>query len=363
MKRKFMFLMSPDDGQGGGSGAAQADIASRLGSPAGAFEGEPIEPIIPDNGDGGDGGDGGADLDPFKPSPYWDMVKDVEGFEMPAEVNAENEMDLLRPLVMKKFQIEAPDPTPITEKIHPYAARVLEIVESNPEASITDIAKQLSEATVDYTSMSPDELIRYDILKRYGAYDPQTNPDGLTDEEISDEISKMGKLHKRQMADNIKDSLKAESEQQKQEYQTKLQERREAARTEYLKELEKTTTDLFADMSKVSDIYGIKLGQSELKTYLQEFKEFSTPSPETGVRKLDEWLSNNQNLFKLFVISLKSGEDGMRELITKGREQAKEDIFRALALSPTLEGSGGKKMTIAGPEDIARRLGSPDGTF
>ena len=46
-------------------------------------------------------------------------------------------------------------------------------------------------------------------------------------------------FHKRQMADNIKDSLKAESEQQKQEYQTKLQERREAARTEYLKELEK----------------------------------------------------------------------------------------------------------------------------
>ena len=137
-----------------------------------------LTPAVPTEGDGGAGND--PDPEAFKPSPYWDMVKDVDGFEMPAEVNAENEMDLLKPLVMKKFQIEAPDPTPITEKIHPYAARVLEIVESNPEASITDIAKQLSDATVDYTSMSPDELIRHDILgKRYGAYNPQTNPDGF----------------------------------------------------------------------------------------------------------------------------------------------------------------------------------------
>lgn len=354
-QRNFM-IMAPEGETGGAS--VVDDMASRLSSPEGTFTDDFTPPANPTEGNGDDVIVDGVES-AFKPSAYWDIVKDVEGFTMPEAITADNEMELLRPYVAKKFGIE-----PVKEQsvnLHPYAAKVQEILSTNPDIDIKQLTTQLVGDNVDYDSMSSDELIRYELYRKYGHYDEQNNKDGLTEDDINDELSKMSKVNKRISADNIRENLKAESIKKQEALKEEVLRRNEQQINEYTESLNKTSSELLVKMTKVNDIYGIKLGQSELPVLIDEFKSFLTIPKDTGVRKIDEWLSNDENLFKMFVVMVKSGEDSFKELITRGREQAKKDILEKLFHSRTLEGSQGNN--LIGNADLRERLSKPEGTY
>ena len=89
--------------------------------------------------------------------------------------------------------------------------KVQEILATNPDIDIKQLTTELVGDTIDYDSMTADELIRHELYRKYGRYDEQTNKDGLTDDDINEELSKMSKVNKRISADSIKENLKAES--------------------------------------------------------------------------------------------------------------------------------------------------------
>ena len=353
-RRNFMIMAPEGEPSGAGDGV---DMAARLSAPEGTFT---DDFITTDSGQTKVEDTTGADAgDSFKPSSYWDIVKDVEGFAMPEVVTAENEMELLRPYVAKKFGIE----TQVQQQVnlHPYAAKVQEILATNPDIDIKQLTTELVGDTIDYDSMTADELIRHELYRKYGRYDEQTNKDGLTDDDINEELSKMSKVNKRISADSIKENLKAESIKKQESLKLESEKAKEQQINEYTESVNKTASELLVKMTKVNDIYGIKLGQSELPVLIDEFKNFLSIPKDTGVRKLDEWLTNDENLFKMFVVMVKSGEDSFKELITRGREQAKKDILEKLFHSRTLEGSQGNN--LIGDADIKERLSRPEGTY
>jgi hypothetical protein len=360
MKKENVIFMNEETQEGvQGATMSQEEIASRLGVPEGAV----IEQTdVAVEGTETPETEEGQQSD-FKPSSYWDIVKDVEGFEMPADVTAENEEELLRPYIAKKFGIEIPEPVKIEDILHPVAKKVQDMIESNPQLSVLDIAKELSNDMLDVSHMTEDQLIRMDILDRFGLYDEEKNPDGVTEEEIEDSIEKMSRLDKKQRAALIKDNINAKNESKKLEYAKVAEQQREKAYNEYLQTVEKTCTKLLADLKDTTDIYGVKISQSDLNDYITEFKEFLKPDKATGERKLDQWLSNDQKLFKLFVLDVMQGEDSMKELITQGRESAKEEILNRLKLTPPKKGTQGTRLNMQDPETLRLKLGSPEGAI
>jgi hypothetical protein len=57
------------------------------------------------------------------------------------------------------------------------------------------------------------------------------------------------------------------------------------------------------------------------------------------------------------------GEDSMKELITQGRESAKEEILNRLKLTPPKKGTQGTRLNMQDPETLRLKLGSPEGAI
>lgn len=361
MKKENVIFMNEETQEGvQGAAMTEEDIATRLGAPEGAViepketeAGVTEEPTNDQNGGKSD----------FKPSSYWDIVKDVEGFEMPTEVTAENENELLRPYIAKKFGIEVPEPQKLEDTIHPVAKKVQDMLNENPDLTVVDIAKELSSDVIDTSKMTEDQLIRMDIVDRFGIYDEEKNPEGFTEEEIEESIEKMSRLDKKRNALLIKEAVEARNATKQKEYTLVAEAQREKAYNEYLETVEKTSSKLLAELKDTTDIYGVKISQSDLNDYIKEFKEFLKPDKATGERKLDQWLSNDQKLFKLFILDVMQGEDSMKELITQGRESAKEEILSRLKLTPPKKGTQGTRLNMQDPETLRLKLGSPEGAI
>lgn len=361
MKKENVIFMNEETQEGvqGATTMTQEEISARLSATDGTeFDLDKTAPV-----EGAEEGSGQAPQEPFKPSSYWDIVKDVEGFEMPTEVTAENEEELLRPYIAKKFGIEIPEPQKLEDTIHPVAKKVQDMLNENPDLTVTDIAKELSSDIIDTSKMSEDQLIRMDIIDRFGIYDEDKNPEGITEEEIEESIEKMSRLDKKQRAALIKDSVEARNAAKTAEYAKVTEQQRDKAYNDYLQVVEKTSSKLLAELKDTNDIYGVKISQSDLSEYIKEFKEFLMPDKATGERKMDQWLSNDQKLFKLFVLDVMHGEDSMKELITQGRETAKEEILNRLKLTPSKKGNQGTRLNMQDPETIRLRLSSPEGAI
>lgn len=361
MKRHFM-LMAPEDGEGGGGGGQQTltpeQIRERVAATDGTFT-DVVPPVVKpaDQNNPPAGGE-------FTQSPFWDAVKDVEGFVMPEAITAENEQELLRPYLAKKFNLHVePVQETVPVELHPYAKKVQEMVAANPDLTLVDITKQLGSEIIDPSKMSSDELIRIDLFERNGHYDEATNPEGLTDQDVNDYIDSLSKIDKKQRGDLIRESIINRNKQKEEEFRQAQTAAEEQAFTSYVGELNKNLEDLFAKLNNTSDIYGVKLSQTELNDYFEEFKEFVTPDKTTKTRKMDAWLSDNLTLFKLYVMSVQQGEDSFRELLTQGRESAKEDIFKKLRIQPGQQGAQGQRVNTKDPDTIRRLASAPDGAF
>lgn len=355
MKFKKEFLFEEVNDLGGGVQNAEQLLLDRLGSPEGTFTDDvivddPVENRPDDNSS------------EFKPSQYWDLFKNDEGFTMPENVTSENENDLLKPFIAKKFGFESNQQNQI-EAYHPYAKKINDIAKGNPNITAKDIVDAFSVDAVDYSSMPSDELIRLDLYEKYGKYNEETNPEGITDDDADEYLSKLDKIEKRKMSDSIRAERIQKQNDIKSTFDADITKARETAYNSYIQEVETSTKNLLASFKNTSDIYGIKVGQSDIESYVKDFKDFITPDKETGIRKLDEWLNNDESLFKLFVLSVKTGEKGIKELLTRTKENAKQEAFEKLGLTEDKRGVQGEQFNSEDPEAVRQRLSRPEGSF
>ena len=95
---------------------------------------------------------------------------------------------------------------------------------------------------------------------------------------------------------------------------------------------------------------------------MEEFEKALTPDKTTGLRQIDEILSNDMLLYKMYLTLVKHGEEKVMEFITKGKETAKEELFKKLEITPISTGSNktnyqGKEINFA---EAAGALSSPE---
>lgn len=351
MSRRFFRLMEQaGDVPVSGTG----DVDARLAAPEGQFV-EPVAPEPPADPDAPDGGTPPA----FTPSPMWDVVGDVDGFVRPEAITAETEMEQLKPFLAKKFGFEVPAPVvldPITQKVQDYLT-------AKPGSTFEDVVKDLSMQTINYKGMSDEDLIRTNLFEKYGRYDETTAPDGLSDEDVDEELRNMGKIAKKNQASMIRESYEAKNTALEVERQQTLQAQVEEAYTQKVQEVENISKILLADLSKNNELSSLNISQTDLPRIMDEFKDFALPNKETGLSKLNEWLSNDQNIFSTWLLAVKYGQPGLKELITREKESTKENIFNILKITPSLQGNQGQRINVNDPLMIEKALSSPDGSL
>ena len=184
--------------------------------------------------------------------------------------------------------------------------------------------------------MSVDEKIAFDLYNKFGRYDETTNPSGLTQEEVAEEISKMSKIQKLETARAVDSNVETYNQKLLSDYQE--QQKAEYARNydTIIANINTSVEDIKKSVIGLNSIYGIEMNADKQNGYLEEFKHFITPDKETGIRPLDKFLQDDINLYKLFVLGVKnSGEDTIVSLLTQGRENAKEALFTKLGITPT----------------------------
>ena len=339
MNKEYLMLMNQEGGEGG-SGAANvmADELRRLSLPDGVempdnTQGEGDEP---DKGDEGSNGAGNASQQSteYTPSKDWNLVKDIEGFEMPKDINAENEKELLKQFIAKKYGIETSAP-----ELHPLARQIQDMAKDNPEISINDLVNTVSQQYVDASKMTVDQKIEFHLYNRYGEYDETENPEGLTSDDIKDYISKLTKIEKNDLAKAIEININDYNKSLTEEFKANQQKEFESNYNTIIETLNKHYSKLEQDLSVVDTVYGIPVNQDEHKVYIEEFKKLTIPDKATGLRGIDEILSNDVTLYKMFLLATKFGEDKVMELITKGKESGKEELMKKLKITPTSTGT------------------------
>ena len=142
----YNYMQQEEVQEPGGASDITPDLVARLTSPEGSY----VPPVKSDD-----------DVIPpaptpttppveHTPSPMWDIFKSEEGFVMPEAITAENELELLKPFVEKKFGFEAPT-------LHPLAKQIQELSIQNPNITINDIVNDMSSRYIDSKEMDADD--------------------------------------------------------------------------------------------------------------------------------------------------------------------------------------------------------------
>lgn len=324
------------------SSATPEEIALRLSSPVGTvFEDITKEDDKEDLKDikGDD-----KSTETHVESPIWDILKSDEGFVMPDEITSENEQELLKTFIAKKFGFDK------QQELHPLAKQIQEMSASNPNLTINDLVNTVSEQYVDAKKMTADQKISFDLYARYGVYDAEKNPDGLTDDDVAEHIAKLTKVEKQEAAKIIEQNIENYNKKLTDEYKEKQQQQFLAQYDDIVKQTKEAVSKLKIELSKVESIYGVPVSQEDHTKWLEEFERIVTPDKTTGERGLDNILSNDVLLYKTYVIMAKFGEDKVIEMMTKGRESAKEEVFKRLGITPNF--SGGNAREYTGGKDV-----------
>ena len=348
-RKYFLMEEAGKEGAGGGTGPT---LEERLAAPPGTYDDDYV-----DNAGGQQNNPNNNE--PYVPNPFWSTLKDVEGFEMPESITAENEFELMRPFLEKKLNVQP------KIDLHPLAQSVQALVTEKPDMTIEEIMENINPVAFDPSKMSNDDLVRSNYIRKFGLYDETTNPDGLTEEDILSEIQNMSKINKLSLAKEERETLISERDARLNELQGKTIQTFEQGIQQANEAIEKSIPILLAEVGKNTDIYGIKFSQPELSSYMEEYKQFLTPDPKTGLSKFGEWLSNDLNIFQTWLLQVKIGESNMKEILTEAREGSKAKIFEALKLTPVIPGGQGNPRNLTDPNDpeVKRRLNAPDGSF
>lgn len=346
-KLRFLLQQEVQEFEGGGGQAqmSQEEIAARLSVPEGSYVEENKPEETAEQKATREAADVKIEYTPaYVASPIWDVLKSDEGFVMPEGLTAENEQELIKPYLANKYGFDK------QPELHPLAKQIQDMTITNPNLTINDLVNTVSEQFVDASKMSVDEKISFDLYARYGMYDAEKNPDGLTEDDVTEHINKLTKIEKQETSAIIEQNINEYNKKLTDDYKQTQQAQFEQQYDGIVKQTKSAVSQLKIDLSKVDSVFGVPVSQEQHAKYLEEFERVVTPDKTTGERGLDSILSNDMLLYKAYLIMAKFGEGKVIEIMTKGRESAKEELFKKLEITPSF--SGGNTREYVGSKDV-----------
>lgn len=174
-----------------------------------------------------------------------------------------------------------------------------------------------------------DFMIRY-YKSNFGK--TEQKPDGLTDEEIIDDISKMPRLQLKTEAEKFKGQLAEYLNTKKQERLNKISTNKYDSK-EYLERIENT----IKKNKDVKDAFGIELSDAEKVHADEAFRQYNKPNPETGKTPLQEMLEDDDMRYYVTAL-INTGKSGIKGKLSDMKEKIKSDIIKKLGIEPEDQG-------------------------
>jgi hypothetical protein len=317
-------LMEEAGGEGSGAALTEEQIAAAFSTPVESDETiKNIQDKKPEQ----------QQENQFTPNPLWDYLKSDEGFKMPENISKDNESQLLEESIKAKYGAQQQE-----KVLHPLAQQIQEMADKNPDISINDLLNTTQSEFVDISKYNDEQKIAFHYFSRYGEFDADKNPDGVTEEDINKITEKMSKIEKKEFVKQIEENVKKYNDDLVENYDKKRKEDFASKFDKVVETNNKHVDNLKTKLADTDSIFGIKVSPDERDAFVEEFRAFITPDKETMQSPLEKMLSDDVILFKTFVLAAKFGEDKVIEAITKGRESAKEELFRKLKLTPEFSG-------------------------
>lgn len=190
----------------------------------------------------------------------------------------------------------------------------------------------------DFTKMSDDDLLMMHFKTLHGV--SEERPDGATDEDIKEHISKFSKLDKIERADQLRKALKEEDEKMLQE---DLEARRNEAKENTQKivdSLKESVKSIIPNVLKIKDVMGINVSEKDHNDFLPVFEKMILPG-EDGISPAQKIINNDLELYKLLYLVHKSGNS--KNFLKDLQTQEVKDLKDKLGLKPNDFGGSGEQ--------------------
>jgi hypothetical protein len=359
--RKLRIQRDPEANNSGGSDTPIAVDLDALSRPEGAVampgEGEQIDITSLPNLDNKldkemgntenapdpivDNANKAAEPDPSKQTPQVDQsintkfhtdiltkmkAKYGEDFELPKDTNADNFYEKIEDAIA---YINQPN-------LHPEVIKMQKAIDAgvDPEAYI----KKMTD-TSSVTTMEADALVRLSLKQNFGK--TEKRPNGWDDAKIDETIKKMDNSGLLEIeAEKIRTKYVEEKEQLAEKMTTEAKLAQQEQMNQMHQEREGQIKETLGEFTKMNDVLGIQLSQSDKAEFAENFRYLVTPDQKTGVAPLVEMLQSNENLAKVAYL-LSKGDSKVREALSVAKESGKKSFKDKLDPEPRVAKKSG----------------------
>lgn len=234
------------------------------------------------------------------------------------------------------------------EKLPPLTRFILEHENAgnfNEEEFIQQLAGQTK------ANLTGQALIsEYMYAKFGGKYDEKENPDGLTEDDVKEDLGKRTKIELKRLEAEAKDFFKDDRSNLMKSYFEKKQKENDALFDQIVETQISNAQILVKDSSKIKEINGVPVSKEELAEFNEILPSLITPDKETGMAPFYQALYSlsNEEFYKV-LFTLTKGDGYFKDKMLERVNEAKTGIKKKLNLSPrrtTQKGSG------TGPKEI-----------
>lgn len=231
--------------------------------------------------------------------------------------NEQNKKDLEQEQIEKSIMVNINE---LPEEIQDYYI-------SSKEENF-DKEKYTSEINRQKNLLSLDDKSFYELYIKSNFAKTEQNPDGLTEEEISNEVKNLSPLQLKLKVSELKKELETHFNNKRKERLSSINKPKEVNIEEYNKNIE-----LVIEKNKdVKESFGYNFNDEVKKKVADEaYRQWNQVDTKTGKTKLDLALENEELRYKVIAI-LNQGEDNIKGDISELKESIKSSIIKKLGI-------------------------------
>ena len=215
----------------------------------------------------------------------------------------------------------------------------------NEEEFVSQFAKHPASA------LKGEALQKEFLLEKYGRFDQEKNPEGLTDADVMDHLSKLNRIQKIELEKEASAFFGSNSSKKMQEYLAMKQQYADEKFATHVNTMKGIANDILAspDIKGIKSIMGVEVSQEELAEFNKVFSGIITPHEETRLAPLMEWIysMDNTELYKL-AFFLHKKEPYFKQLVDDRVRNSTLGLKKKIGLSPRRTNDGHN----TGPEEI-----------
>lgn len=276
--------------------------------------------------------------DAYQVNAYWDILakklsNENAQYEVPESVRtgrdgeapftAEQSFDAMAKVIQEN--------TRIPELEDPFIREYVTESRGNKDFNLSTWINDRVKPVVDMSNLSDRDFVQQAYQSRHGQ--SEQNPNGWTEEEIIQELDRMGRIQLQKERTSLQDEFSFERNKQIEKDRAS----REIENQRVVKQLQDVTNleieKLSTHFSKDRNVNGIEFGESDINDAINEYTALSKFDKE-GNRPIYDIFNEEQNLFKAFLLLRNDGEL-LKGMLGGIKYDAAKSILDGTSLTPS----------------------------